>query len=292
MAAAAAAAAPQPAAIDTLNLLAPARLAPYKQFFKPATDEELLGCYRWAEALSASFHPLLSLAETVLREAIHQSLSLQCSGGASTSFAWYDRAVPTSVPLHGKSKDRVEEQLCEGGNPPLRKAVQPVPGAVIAALSIGFWPNVMEGLSQRFAPRTFTDVFPHYPHSTLQHWSKIHNKIPVVERLKRLQDLRNRVCHLEPVWKAHWLGLDPQTQKHWSHAVQALRHLHRDILELLGWCAPAAVAGYKISFGHNWFSKICTTDAVFAFMDDHASCAQLPSFPKRQPVAPVGAPAA
>lgn len=265
-----------PTATEVLDLLSKPRTAPYQVTFRPSSDDEHLGCYMWAQAVSASFHPLLGFAEVVLRNAIHRSLSLQLSGQSSDSFAWYDRAMPNSVPLHGKSLAKVEELLCSG-TPPIRRAIQPTPDAVIASLSFGFWPNVMEGLSMRFAPRTFTDVFPHHPNSKPKHWSYQPNQRPVVDRLKRLQELRNRVCHFEPVWKPHWLGV-ASTNTHWSAAVHALRQLRDDVIELLGWCSPKAMAAYNTSFGANWLGRMCTTNGVMAFMVDHGACARLPLF--------------
>ena len=189
-----------------LALLSDPRTAPYRDRFKPATYAELLGVYMWSQALSASFHPFVGFAEVVLRNAIHQTLSEQCSGDSSLSYAWYDRAAHGALPLRGKSLERVEEQLCEG-RPAVRKVVQPSPDAMIASLSFGFWPNVMEGLSHRYAPHTFTKVFTYHPNSKPQHWSKDANKTLVVLRLKRLQDLRNRISHFEPIWKLHWLNI-------------------------------------------------------------------------------------
>lgn len=258
-------------AAKALSLLASPRIDPYKDLFKPVTDEGHLGCYMWGQAVSASLHPFLGLAEVVLRNAIHQSLSEQCSRGNATSHPWYDRVDNNSIPLRGKSLERIENLLCSG-MPPVRKAVQPTPDAVVSNLTFGFWPNVMEGLNERHAPRAFTSVFAHHPHSRPNHWSWLSNKAPVVLRLKRLQDVRNRVCHFEPVWKPHWLGA---TAPNWSHAVLGLRNLHGELLELLGWCSPVAVDLYKASFGWNWFNKLCTTDSVRGFMAGHVGCAEL-----------------
>jgi hypothetical protein len=264
----------QPTATQSLALLAKPRTDAYRDQFKPANELEQLGAHMWGQAVSASLHPLVGICEVVLRNAIHQALSEECSGGTSSSFAWYDRANPKAVPIHGKSLEKVEQILCQG-SPPIRKAVQPSPDKVVSELTFGFWPNVMEGLSQRFAPKTFSNVFAYHPHSKLQHWSHLPNKEPVILRLKRLQDLRNRVCHFEPVWKPHWLGV---SASNWGHSVAGLRNLNAEILELLGWCSLDAVLAYKSSFGWNWFNRICTTHAVRAFMSDHQTCAIFPTF--------------
>lgn len=264
-----------PGAPPILTLLSEPRLAAYRDLFKPNTDAELLGAYLWAQATSASLHPLVGVAEVVLRNAIHGSLSVQFSQGASTSYPWYDRGGTTFLHLRGKSLEQIEDQLC-AGIPPIRKAIQPVPDSVVARVTIGFWPNVMESLPSLNAARTYTDVFPLHPHSKPQHWSHPPNRAPIVLRLKRLQDLRNRICHFEPVWKPHWLGVPGPSN--WWRAVAGLRTLHTEMLELLSWCSTDAVDAYKVSFGWNWFNVLCTTHAVTAFMSGKGAVALIPSF--------------
>lgn len=266
---------------QALALLSAPRVAPYMAFFKPGSDAEHLGCYLWGQAVSASLHPFLGLAEVVLRNAIHTALSKKCSSGSSESFPWYDRAVPGSIPLHGKSLERIEDQLCQG-KPPIRKSVQPTPDALISSLTFGFWPNVMESLSSRHGPSVFTEVLAHHPHSKPKHWSILSNKADVVLRMKRLQDVRNRVCHFEPVWKPHWLGV---TASNWSHAVVGLRGLHKELEVLVGWCSPEAVSAYRNSFGWNWFNRLCTTAAVKSFMAGIPDAGYLaPIHPPQPPV--------
>lgn len=273
-----------PKTADVLAALGQPRLGPYRQTFKPTSDDELLGVYQWAQAISTSLHPLLGLSEVVLRNAIHASLSRQCSNKSSESCAWYDRAVPNSIVLRGKSLAKVEELLCEG-SPPIRKSVQPAPDLVVSRLSFGFWPNVLEELSNRNAPRTFSDVFPFHPHSKPAHWSVEQNKQTVVMRLKRLQDLRNRVCHFEAIWKPHWLGAQ---SAHWSHGVLGLKNLHADMVEMLGWCSQDAAMHYRASFGCNWFTQLCTTNAVFGFMKDAGKASFMPSFSAPAAASPAG----
>ncbi|ANH69400.1 hypothetical protein ABE85_20760 [Mitsuaria sp. 7] len=270
-------------ATEVLQCLSAARMTPYSAAFAPASDTATLGCYQWAQALSASIHPFVGLVEVVLRNAIHRSLSMQVSAQSSASFAWYDRAVPGAIPLKGKSFERIEFLLSEG-NPPMRKQPQPSPDAVVACLSFGFWPNLLEGLSNRHAPRTFTEVFPHHPHSKPPYWSREVNRQPVLLRMKRLQQLRNRVCHFEPIWKAHWFASGHQRSSHWSHTVAAFRQFHEELHQLLAWSSPESAAAYRASFGWDWFNKLCTTHAVTAFMADHANSGRLISMAAGVPV--------
>jgi len=68
------------------------------------------------------------------------------------------------------------------------------------------------------------------------------NKAGVVMRLKRLQDLRNRISHFEAIWKPHWLEVQCT---HWSHGVLGLKNLHDSMVDLLGWCSQDAALHYK-----------------------------------------------
>lgn len=258
---------------DFLTMLSSSRLEPYRHTFKPSNDEELLGAYQWGQAVSTSLHPLLGLLEVILRNAIHRSLSIQCSDKASKSFPWYDKTAHNhGVSLKGKSLAKVDALLKDGE---LRKLIQPTPDQVVSRLSFGFWPNVMDELNKRYAPKTFTDVFCSHPHSKPQHWSKDSNKEQIVLRLKKLQDLRNRVCHFEAIWKPHWLGV---SGANWSHSVKGIRDLHDSLVELLSWCSPTAVIHYKASFGWKWFNRLCTTNAVRSFIADHSNSALLAEF--------------
>lgn len=268
---------------QVLDRLSAARLVPYGAAFMPNSPEAKLGCYLWAQALSASLHPFVGLIEVVLRNAIHQSLSLQVTARASVSAAWYDRAVPGAIALKGKSLERIEQRLCEG-TPPTRRLIQPSPDAVVSGMSFGFWPNLLEGLSNRHAPRTFTDVFPHHPHSKPPYWSREANKLAALTQVKRLQQLRNRVCHFEPIWKPHAISPGHGSPRHWSHAVAALRKFHAEMLDVLVWISPETAAAYRASFGWDWFNKLCTTHAVNGFLSDHTTSARLLSMAAAQPV--------
>lgn len=183
----------------------------------------------------------------------------------------------------GQALERIESLLSEG-TPPMRKLVQPSPDTVVANLSFGFWPNLLESLSHRHAPRTFTDVFLHHPHSKPPYWSRDANKLPVMLQIKRLQELRNRVCHFEPIWKPHWFANGRPSARHWSHAVAAFRQFHEQLQQLLVWTSPETAAAYRASFAWDWFNKLCTTHAVKAFMDDHATSGRLMSMAAAVPL--------
>lgn len=232
--------------------------------------------------MASAFQPLLGMFEITLRNAMHESLSRRCSNDTSLSFPWYDRAQPKSITLKGKSKDKIEEQLYlySGTNKKVPRSPVPSPDVVIANLSFGFWSNLAESLNDPVGSATFTDVFRFHPASKRQYWSRSASREAVVRRLKRIQDLRNRVAHHEPVWKLYWLR---KSGTNWSHSLLGIRELHQQVLETLGWIAPDVVSCYTSSFGYKWVDRLCTSKAVRTFCGSPCQSGELMPFPDSPP---------
>lgn len=142
----------------------------------------------------------------------------------------------------------------------------------------------MLSLGAGYAPRTFAEVFHAHPHSKPQHWSHEVNRRELLLRMKRLQQLRNRVCHFEPIWKPHWFAGSAASGRHWSQCVAVFRRFHEEMQDLLSWSSPESADAYRASFAWNWFNKLCTTHAVQAFMRDHTGSAHLVSMAQGRPI--------
>lgn len=247
-----------------MQLIAKPRLDAYRLFFNCGTDVELIGAYLWGQAVAGAFQPNVSMYEVVLRNAVHKHASLFASRGASDSYPWYDHTLREALPTKGKSREKIDFLLYENqrGNK-VRRAVQLSPDQAIASLSFGFWPNFLQGITKLQRQKILHQVFPHYPNGSEKHWSFDANASTLFETLRKIQDLRNRIAHYEPVWKPHRLT---GNERHWSQAVQSLRNEHKRILNVLEWCCPATPILYKVSSGWRSFNTICTTDAVKAHM--------------------------
>lgn len=271
------------------DTLSEPRLRTYRTTFKPATDRELLGAYLWGQAVGAAFQPFISLAEVALRNAIHTSLSLRITNNAQVSYPWYDRNAVNSLQLTGKTSDAVEDILCDKNG--VRLATQPTPDAVVSDLSFGIWPDILASqLPVLRQAQTFLDTFPTHPHSKLSHWSRPERRAEVVAVVKKLQRLRNRVSHFEPVWSPTMLLT--AHGRHWSHAVQALALCHREFVELLGWISEPSMQVYSGSFAGQWLRRLVSTNAVKAYMHDpfsngHLAELVLPPPPPAEPAAIV-----
>lgn len=244
------------------------RVHAYATTFRTTNDRELLGAYLWGQAISVSLLPFIGMFEVTFRNAIHTSLSLTTSGYKAASYPWYDMTQPGALQLIGPTLDQVNDLLfdppAKGG---ARIAPAPSPDIVVSRLSFGIWPDILaQQVPKAQLPRTFEDIFRQHPNSSRKHWSIPQNRHKVLLLCKAMQRLRNRVSHAEPVWKPSWLQNVPG--KHWSHGVQGLQSLHKDMVELLGWISYPTSEIYKQSFGRNWFVSLCTTNAVKAFMAD------------------------
>jgi hypothetical protein len=267
---------PLPPGDTIVGVFGAPRIDPYRSFFKCASHEETLGAYLWGQAIAGAFQPLLGLYEVVLRNAVHSAASSFSSKTSSTSHPWYDYHRDDALPVNGLSRVKVEEVLYSGRTGQrIYRNPQPPPDQVVATLSFGFWPMFLEGLTKRERPRILTDVFAHHPHTSLKHWSIQANVTNAISRLKKIQELRNRVAHYEPIWKPHRLK---NTETSWWHSVASIRDVHDEILQVLAWCSPDAVDLYKGSFGWRVFNRTCTTSAVMAFMTNPFTAGALEPF--------------
>ena len=83
-----------------LSHLTQQRLAPVRHFFRTQDDDDLLGCYAWAQAVSSGLLPILGDFEISLRNALHRSLSHYYSNQQTDSFNWMvPRPNPTPNPV-------------------------------------------------------------------------------------------------------------------------------------------------------------------------------------------------
>ncbi|MGE4238860.1 hypothetical protein [Ramlibacter sp.] len=241
------------------------RIRTYQRAFGSGNDRQVLGAYLWGQAAGAALQPFIGIAEVALRNAIHTSLSTQLSRGQSVSWPWYDQTVKGSLVLRGRTAAAFEAVLCDRHG--VRLAALPSPDSVVASLSFGVWSDILASqLPPTHVGRTFNEVFPHHPYSRRAYWSHGASRTPVVERIKRLQRMRNRVSHSEPVWSPTMLVTSKG--KHWTHAVHALEACLREFVELLGWISPVSLEIFRKSFAQQWVARLIATGAVEAFMRD------------------------
>ncbi|WP_146115921.1 hypothetical protein [Malikia granosa] len=214
--------------------------------------------------MSMALQSLMLTFEVTLRNRIHISLSRQATEGTTNpvdSFAWYDHRLGMHK-LEGETYRKVERILCDEQD--VRLPTQPTPDRVIARLSFGVWPNILE--QQLPTPvvqaRTFLDVFPHYPRKPKHYWKHAENRKIAVDKVKDVKGWRNRIAHCKPVWTEGWYRCS-QAQ-HWTEVLDRVKGRRSEMLEVLGWMCPQTVEVYKMSYSGRLFDALVTEQAVLA----------------------------
>ena len=266
-----------------LDAMSAPRISSYRSIFKTQNTTETFGAYSWGQAINATLQPFICTCEVALRNAIHKSLSLQASsaiaGGPFVSFPWYDYKQGWRT-LQGETYEKVEKILCDRSS--IRKAIQPAPDMVVADLSLGIWPNILvQQLNRTEEVKTFEDVFPHHPKLATRHWRFEVNRKEAVERCRDLQRLRNRISHCGPVWSSGWLQTQPV--RHWTRVIDNLKSRHASLLEMLSWISASTATVHALSFASDWFTQLCSEDAVIAFMTDPIKAGKILPIPLAMP---------
>lgn len=247
------------------------RLATVQAFFKTKTDQDLLGCYAWNQAVGAGLLPILGDLEVTLRNALHRALSQHF--GNVDSFDWMmprpnpahaiNPAAPEMLParhkLTSKSKDDVSAVV---GKIKGKKGAGYVvtPDDVVAALPFGFWEVLTDSLSHGSQPAglqaaILSNVFPHAPDTLTVPYGDQAFRKRVKDLLKRIRDVRNRIGHHDSLWatpefnRQGTIGFVPRRPR---HTVTSLRLLADNVCWFAGWIDPSIPAHIRTS--DHWWS--------------------------------------
>ncbi len=202
-----------------LNELARPRLATYLTPLGHVQTKDSTRSHFLLNDISQHFYVPLQLIEIVLRNKIHQHASQ-----ALKRDDWYDILPATKV-----SQDMVVEAKRLAATEVNGRQI--TPDDVVCRLMFGFWAYMLDTPyrntkdSQRFiwSQHEFKRVFDGAP-------AGITISI-VMQRLKNLNDLRNRLFHHEPIWRS------PKAQS-LDGAIQVLKHKYADMLDVLRWMSP------------------------------------------------------
>ena len=263
----------------TLAAISQPRLGSYRAFFAPADDLELYGLYCWNEALSSCLTSLINNLEITMRNAFHRELSYRYGGAAgTTSSDWYN-----TIGLAGRSLSNVQKithEYVRGRHVP--RTPIPNPDDVVSKLTFGFWKHLLDirhdgqGLVVNWGD-ILTDILPNHRDGSPAYWARQRRQDELFARMDLVGDLRNRIAHLEPLWKAGPLlqegrprrGFHPQVvQPAPTTPVQAiarLRLVHNRALELLYWISSHRADDYLKSSAYARFQHITTIDGVQSY---------------------------
>lgn len=246
------------------------RLATVQSFFRTKSDLDLLGCYAWSQAVGAGLLPILGDFEITLRNALHRTLSQHYGGVDSVDWMMprpnpahaINPAAPKFLPawhkLTSKSKDDVGAVMTKiKGKKGAGYAV--TPDDVVAALPFGFWEVLIGGHSHGSQPvglqgTILAGVFPQAPDTPTVPYGDPAFRKRVLDLLKRIRDVRNRIGHHDSLWTMpefnhHGvLGFIPRRPR---HTINSIRRFADNVCWFAGWIAPD-IATYIQTSDHWW----------------------------------------
>ena len=202
-----------------INELARARLSSYLTPLGNTQTKDSTKAHFLLNDISQHFYVPLQLIEITLRNKINHHVT-QKLGRAN----WYDLLPATRI-----SQDMVTEAKRLAA---VEVTTRPVSSDdVVCRLMFGFWAYMLDTPYRNSADQQ------RYIWS--QHdFKKVFDGAPpgitiglVMQRLKNINDLRNRLFHHEPVWRA------PKV-KSMEDAIGILRHKYADMIEVLQWMSP------------------------------------------------------
>lgn len=180
-----------------------------------ANVEDAIRLYLWNTAVSDTLYAPLQTLEVSLRNSINRELS------ALYGTKWYENKKPTL--FVDAQADKITKVISRfDKNRPLTTS------DVVAGLSFGFWADLIEHkVYENLWNKCIHKSFPHRPAGTKRSTAAI----PV----KRLNTLRNRIAHHEPIWNRN------------------LQHDYDLIIGLISWICPATSEWTK---RHNRFEIV------------------------------------
>lgn len=259
------------------------RLSSYRRIFKCGTDDDCLHYYHWNQALSSELYILLSTIEVCLRNRIHVALSEEVSAKfpkkVESNFRWYEYFSFVDVDRNGDPKqDRKGRPIYTETGKAFRKITHKgetdlklVPQIIVSKLEFGKWTYVLSAKK--------------YNNGDLIDWHKLFpiifqnftNMVPdkhhqmIIDRIKTVKDWRNRLAHLEPVWKfsdvkekgtGKILIYEPTNQ------VEVIKRLNNEIryaLQLLSWLCADTLEHYKATKSYQRLLHLASNDGIREF---------------------------
>jgi len=183
-----------------INDISSERLNSYRRVYPQKSDEEIYGMYCWNSEVSSRISMAIGIYEVCLRNKIHRVMSdymfnnkksfIGALQGNSISCDWYDK-IATS----GGTKNEIDKIHSEGGNPP--------PHKVVSSISHGTWRYILEIKKTNNGKAILWDtIFPKIFSSTPDNFFNKTTRLDELKlNMKRINILRNRVSHFEPIWK-------------------------------------------------------------------------------------------
>lgn len=156
------------------------------------------------------------------------------------------------------------------------------PDDVVSRLTFGFWPHLLDaeadagGSPIAWGP-ILVDALPGHRYKAVAYWASQRNRDKLFARMDYCNWLRNRIAHLEPVWKAGPLLVEDRARQHFTprivapaprtpaEAIARMSLSYGRVLELMGWFSPELRATHAIGEAHYQFVSLNSLAALAAF---------------------------
>lgn len=264
-----------PINVDThISDISNERFFNYRTIFNTLDANELHGIYCWNEEISMKLMFIIGIIEITLRNKIHSALShfyftnqstmCNCAlSGNILSCNWYDHLGLTH---NNKLFNAIDSAKKKNG-----KYISPIPAPhkIISTLDNGKWAHILKinkTANNQIIPweKIFPNIFPHYPYSLQikSHPKDIRNRHRIIQRLHRINKLRNRCAHFEPVWKFGNLinEFDNTTIKSAPDDIPStlsrLKLEYQYLTDLLGWVSIDMQSYYLTHFTHKELTQL------------------------------------
>jgi hypothetical protein len=199
-----------------------------------ATDPDAaVALYEYNARLSAAAWSTIADIEVVLRNIVADAIAdHHATLRTNPTHRWYDEPPWFT---HGKwfttdTMNSIRLAMKRVKDPGPGTAPRPGEGRVVAELTLGFWRYVLIG---RYEHSLWNPAIrARFP--ALSHLSGADSRKAVHDRVEKLNYLRNRVAHHEPIYESFAIPGHPTR-------VEAT-HILIDAIELIDWSNPAAAA--------------------------------------------------
>ncbi len=266
-----------------VRALSRARLSSYQSFFTALTDREVFGLYCWNESISQCVSRALAFAEVVMRNQLHGALSRRYGrNGCPTSRDWYLHLCLTKASEEAVKKLTHERCRVAGRWQLVARTPMPWPDDVISKLTFGFWSHLLDSSEDDTGtpidwPSILVEALPGHRYKSKTYWASRKHRDRLFARLDYCNSLRNRIAHLEPIWKAGPLLEEDRPRRHRaleivqvspsnpSEAIARLNLSYDRIMEMMRWFSPEMYSTYLISESHHRFKTLNTSAGLDAY---------------------------
>ena len=170
------------------------------------SEERALRLYVWNAYVGEAFHLPIQGVEVGLRNRVNSALCAKFGQDW-----WNERKFLTIADRERKIDIETAQRRIKN------RGSQTVTSQIVANLSFGFWVGLLQ-------PRYNPDVWSSFLRASFQNLPPEKNRFDLAASAKRVNDLRNRIWHHEPIFRMD------------------LSDEFRAVMELLGWICPIKAA--------------------------------------------------